>query len=196
CVAYRGIRTVAAAGSNGYPTGTLARGCRGVQGVPHVVHGRRYPGEKHELPGRLSEEQIEARGDPAPGRGGRRGQRGGPRIVDGVEEYRRRLPPYGEVVGDAAGHGGDHQFGAAAPRAAATGATWSATCSATALSGMVSDSPAHSGPSATTSSASSASAHSTAVYRQPASPAAAYPALWMTGDSECAIGLPSTAARR
>src|SRR5437763_2998371 len=84
----------------------------------------------------------------------------------------------------------------AAPNAAATGVTSSATTSATSLSGMVNDSPAHSGPRPATRPASSASAHSIAVYRQPVSPAAAYPALCSTGDSECAIGLPRTAARR
>jgi hypothetical protein len=61
----------------------------------------------------------------------------------------------------------------AAPTAAATGETSPATASATSLSGMVSDNPAHSGPSPATRSASSTSAHSIAVYDQPVSPAAA-----------------------
>ena len=61
----------------------------------------------------------------------------------------------------------------AAPTAAAIGLTAVATVSPTSLSGMVSDSPAHSGPRPATKAGRSASAHSIAVYDQPVSPAAA-----------------------
>ena len=51
----------------------------------------------------------------------------------------------------------------AAPTAVAAGEAVAARVSPTSLSGMVSDRPAHSGPSPATSSPSSASAHSIAV---------------------------------
>ncbi len=50
----------------------------------------------------------------------------------------------------------------AAPIAAATGVTAAATASATSFSGMVRDSPAHSGPNCPIRSGSSDSAHSIA----------------------------------
>src|SRR5690606_10646088 len=83
----------------------------------------------------------------------------------------------------------------AAPNVAASGVTSSATATATCFSGIVSDRPAHSGPSPATSGASSSSPQSMASYDHPSSPAAAYPARWITGDSEWATGRPATAAR-
>lgn len=61
----------------------------------------------------------------------------------------------------------------AAPTAAATGDVSSATASAASLPGMVTDSPAHSGPRPATSAGSSCAPHSIRVYDQPSSPAAA-----------------------
>src|SRR6266545_893706 len=83
----------------------------------------------------------------------------------------------------------------AAPSAPASGETVSATAMPTSLSGMVNDRPTHSGPRLATRSGSSVSAHSIAMYRQSRSPAAAYPELWITGESEWPTGLPATAAR-
>src|SRR5439155_26069550 len=61
----------------------------------------------------------------------------------------------------------------AAPSAPATGDTAVATRTATSLSGIVSDRPAHVPSKPATNPASSDSAHSTAVYSQPVNPAAA-----------------------
>src|SRR5690606_18630127 len=83
----------------------------------------------------------------------------------------------------------------AAPNVAASGATSSATDTATSFSGIVSDRPTHSGPSPATSGARSGSPQSIASYDHPSSPAAAYPARWITGDNEWATGRPATAAR-
>src|SRR5689334_20085049 len=84
----------------------------------------------------------------------------------------------------------------AAPVALATGDAAAARVSATSLIGMVTDRPAQSGPRPRTRSGNSASAHSKVLYVQPDRPAAAKPAVWMTGDSEWAMGFPQTAARR
>ena len=79
--------------------------------------------------------------------------------------------------------------------AAVSGATSSATSRATRLSGIVSDSPTHSGPRPATNPGRPASSTAYRPYSHPDRPSSAYAAVCSTGDRECSIGMPSTAAR-
>src|SRR5664280_2288851 len=86
----------------------------------------------------------------------------------------------------------------AAPTVPATSDSPSSSGSTAVLSGIVNDSPAHSGSARTSASKPGrpTASHFTASYRQSARPSAAYAARCSTGESECAIGDPSTAAQR
>src|SRR5664280_1225946 len=84
-----------------------------------------------------------------------------------------------------------------APAVPATSDSPSSSGSTAVLSGIVNDSPAHSGSARTSASKPGrpTASHFTASYRQSARPSAAYAARCSTGESECAIGDPSTAAQ-
>jgi len=82
----------------------------------------------------------------------------------------------------------------APPVAAATGSTCLSKGSTVRLSGIVSDSPAQSGPRPSMKDASPCDEHSTSEYDQSSRPSAAYAARCKNGDSEWVIGDPRTAA--
>ena len=63
-----------------------------AQGGPHRFFGRGQPGELLDLCERLVQQHLQAADHPAAGRLDRRGQRRRPRVVDRVEQQRRRAP--------------------------------------------------------------------------------------------------------
>ena len=73
---------------------STARGQRAgaVERLAHRRDRRLHAGEQLELAERLGQQQVEPGHDPAAGALGAGGQRGRPRVVDRVEEHRRRTP--------------------------------------------------------------------------------------------------------
>ena len=82
-----------------------------------------------------------------------------------------------------------------APTAAASGSTTSISCMTACLHGIVTDRPRHWGSRPAMKAPSPPRSTSALLYSQsPASPRRSHAARWITGDNECAIGEPMTAA--